>query len=206
METRVTDQPSPGRSGSATADALLDATERLLVAEGPSALSTRRIAEEAGQSHGLIRYHYGSVENLMIRCMERATRRILDRQNELYAGSEPFLGKWRTAMAYLEADLQTDPFPKLAVELMALAWNEPAYRDELRRMMEGFNDMLSYAVRGALTEYDAPDVDVDAVATLIRTFQLGMMVERLAGVDTGHGTLLKAIDDWLRRLTPRPAE
>jgi TetR/AcrR family transcriptional regulator len=201
----VTDQPAPGRHGSATADALLDATERLLVAEGPSALSTRRIAEEAGQSHGLIRYHYGSVENLMIRCMERATRRILDRQNELYAGSEPFLDKWRTAMAYLEADLQADPFPKLALELLALAWNEPAYRDELRRMMEAFNDMLSYAVRGALTEYDAPDVDVQALATLIRTFQLGMMVERLAGVDTGHGTLLKAIDDWLQRLAPRPA-
>jgi TetR/AcrR family transcriptional regulator len=201
----VTDQPAPGRHGSATADALLDATERLLVAEGPSALSTRRIAEEAGQSHGLIRYHYGSVENLMIRCMERATRRILDRQNELYAGSEPFLDKWRTAMAYLEADLQADPFPKLALELLALAWNEPAYRDELRRMMEAFNDMLSYAVRGALTEYDAPDVDVQALATLIRTFQLGVMVERLAGVDTGHGTLLKAIDDWLQRLAPRPA-
>lgn len=115
----------------------------------------------------------------------------------------PFVAKWRTAMGYLESDLRSGTFPKLAAELMALGWNEPAYRDSLRRMMEEFTEMLGDAVRSALAEYDVPEIDVQAVATLIRTFQVGMMAEQLAGVDTGHAVLLAAIDGWLQRLPRR---
>jgi AcrR family transcriptional regulator len=188
------------RNGNATAEALLDATERLLVTAGPSALSTRRIAEEAGQAHGLIRYHFGSLEDLTVRALERAAERILDRQRALYAGEGPFLGKWRTAMDHLDQDLSTEAFPKLAGELLAMSWNQPAYRDAVNRMLAGFTDMLETAVRAALTDYGIAGVDVEAAAALVRTFQLGMIAERLAGVDIGHGRLLAAIDGWLAGL------
>jgi AcrR family transcriptional regulator len=192
-----------GARSNPTAEALLDATERLLAAHGPSVLTTRRIAEEAGQAHGLIRYYFGSVEELMILATKRAAQRILTRQRALYAGEGSFVEKWRTAMAYLETDLRSETFPKLAAELLALGWNEPAYRTALREMMEGFTDMLSDAVRKALEEFDVGPVDVEAIATLIRTFQLGILVERLAGVDTGHGALLQVIDEGLARLPRR---
>jgi AcrR family transcriptional regulator len=191
-----------------TADALIDATERLLGTSGAAALSTRRITEEAGQAHGLIRYHFGSLDRLMARTLERATDRILERQRALYESDQPFVDKWRTAMAYLEADLASDPFPKLAGELLALSWNQPAHRDALRRMMEGFTDMLRDAVRAGLGDYglEEDDVDINALATLIRTFQLGMLAERLAGIDIGHAALLSAIEDWLERLPRRPRD
>ena len=188
------------RNGNATAEALLDATERLLVTAGPSALSTRRITEEAGQAHGLIRYHYGSLEELTVRAVERAAERILDRQRALYAGEGAFVDKWRTAMDYLDHDLSTGTFPKLAGEMLALSWNQPAYRDAVHRLLAGFTDMLATAVRTALADHGLAGVDVEAAATLVRTFQLGMMAERLAGVDIGHGRLLAAIDSWLAGL------
>jgi AcrR family transcriptional regulator len=183
-----------------TRDALLDAAERLLVAEGPAALTTRRIAEEAGQSHGLIRYHFGSLEQLLVHTLERATDGILERQRQLYAGDEPFLDKWRTAMTYLETDVESGGFPKLAGEMMALSYNEPAYRPAVQRAMDGFTEMLMEAVRTALDDYDLDGVDVEAMATLIRTFQLGMLADRLAGIDTGHAVLLDSIDRWLSSL------
>ena len=186
-----------------TADALLDATERLLVAEGPTALTTRRIAEEAGQSHGLIRYHFGSLEQLVVQTVERASANILDRQRQLYSGDEPFIEKWRTAMGYLEADVASGTFPKLAGELLALSWNEPAYRPAIHALIDGFSDMLSDAVRSALSEYELDGVDVEALATLIRSFQLGMLADRLAGVTTGHDHLLATIDRWLESLPRR---
>jgi hypothetical protein len=139
----------------------------------------------------------------MILATKRAAQRILTRQRALYAGEGSFVEKWRTAMAYLETDLRSETFPKLAAELLALGWNEPAYRTALREMMEGFTDMLSDAVRKALEEFDVGPVDVEAIATLIRTFQLGILVERLAGVDTGHGALLQVIDEGLARLPRR---
>lgn len=188
---------------SKTATALLDAAERLLGVHGSSALSTRRIAEEAGQAHGLIRYYFGSLEALVIRTVERAAERILARQRALYASDQPFLEKWRTAMAHLETDLSADPFPKLAVELVALSWNQPVYRDAVSRLMQGFTDMLSEAVRAALDDYDVAPVDVEALATLIRTFQLGMLAERIAGFDLGHRALLQSIDALLAHLPRR---
>jgi AcrR family transcriptional regulator len=187
-----------------TPDALLDAAERLLVAEGPTALTTRRIAEEADQSHGLIRYHFGSLEHLLVRTLERASARIIERQRQLYAGDEPFIDKWRTAMGYLDSDLESG-FPKLAGELLALSYNDPAYRPAVRAMMDAFTEMLTDAVGAAVDEYDVADVDVEALATLIRTFQLGMLADRLAGIDTGHAVLLEAIDRWLESLPRRSA-
>lgn len=173
----------------------MDATERLLVAVGHAGISTRRIAEEAGQQHGLVRYHFGSLEALMLRTLERATDRIIERQRALYGGERPFVEKWRTAMAYLDVDLGAG-FPKLAGELFAKAWNEPLYREGPRRAMREFTEVLCDAVKAAADEYDVAvdDEEVLALATLVRTFQLGMLVERLADIDIGHRELLALID------------
>lgn len=179
----------------ATAVALMDATERLLIEGGHGAITTRRVADEAGQTHGLIRYHFGSLGGLMTATVQRAAGRILDRQRALYERDVPFAEKWRTAMGYLESDLTEDGFPKLALELISLGWNDATLRADIARMLEEFHEMLSDAVRSALDEYEIGDADdVEAVATLIRTFQMGIMVERLAGIDVGHEALLKAID------------
>jgi AcrR family transcriptional regulator len=177
-----------------TADALLDAAERLLITAGQTGVSTRRVAEEAGQPHGLIRYHFGSLEALMLQVLERASSRILERQRALYGGDRSFLDKWRQAMGYIETDL-VDGFPKITAELFAKAWNEPAYRDGLRQTMAEFTDMLVDAVAGAAEEYGLglSGDDVLALATLIRTFQIGVLVERLADIDIGHAELTTAI-------------
>lgn len=178
-----------------TAVALMDATERLLIEGGHAAVTTRRVAEEAGQTHGLIRYHFGSLGELMTATVQRAAGRILDRQRALYERDVPFADKWRTAMSYLESDLTEDGFPKLAMELISLGWNDETLRRELVRMIEEFHEMLSDAVRSALEEYGVGEAgDVEPLAALIRTFQIGIMVERLAGIDVGHEALLKAID------------
>jgi hypothetical protein len=38
-----------------------------------------------------------------------------------------------------------------------------------------------------------------AMVSLVMTFNLGMIVERLGGIDAGHGELLEWIDQWLSR-------
>ena len=83
---------------SAAEEALLDAAERLLVDVGHAGITTRRLAEEAAVNHGLVHYYFGSVENLLVRALERFTERMIERQRELYASDQPFVEKWRTAM------------------------------------------------------------------------------------------------------------
>src|ERR671925_1472124 len=117
------------RPGYETEQALLDAAERLLVDVGAVGITTRRVAEEAGANHGLVHYYFGSVEQLLVRVLERFTERLVARQRELYASDEPFVEKWRTAMRYLVSEDQT--YQKIWLELQALAWNNAALQSRL---------------------------------------------------------------------------
>ena len=38
---------------------------------------------------------------------------------------------------------------------------------------------------------------LDALVSLVMTFNIGIIVERLGGIETGHDTLLEWIDEWL---------
>ena len=41
------------------------------------------------------------------------------------------------------------------------------------------------------------DMPLEALVSLVMTFNIGIIVERLGGVETGHGELLEWIDGWL---------
>ena len=67
-------------------------------------------------------------------------------------------------------------------------------------MVSGFDEVLGAAVEAASAEYGLTDVDVAALTTLLRTFQLGILVDRLSGVDAGHAHLNEVIGTWLMQL------
>jgi AcrR family transcriptional regulator len=181
------------RPGFETEQALLDAAERLLVDVGAAGITTRRVAEEAGANHGLVHYYFGSVEQLLVRVLERFTERLIERQRQMYAEEAPFLEKWRTAMAYLEGDL---PYQKLWFELQALAWNRPELHARLARVHAEWRAVLSEAF-APVREQLGLELPLEALVTLVYTFNEGIMLERLSGIETGHRELLDWIDGWL---------
>lgn len=183
------------RPGHGTEQALLDAAERLLVAAGADGITTRRVAEEAGANPGLVHYYFGSVEQLLVRVLERFTDRLIERQRELYAADIPFREKWRTAMVYLEEDR---PYQKIWFELQALSWNRPELRARVVRVHTEWRAVLSEAFAGAREELGL-DVPLEALVSLVYTFNEGMMLDRLSGLETEHRELLEWIDAWLER-------
>jgi AcrR family transcriptional regulator len=183
------------RPGHGTEQALLDAAERLLVAAGADGITTRRVAEEAGANPGLVHYYFGSVEQLLVRVLERFTERLIERQRELYAADIPFREKWRTAMVYLAEDR---PYQKIWFELQALSWNRPELRERVVRVHTEWRAVLSEAFAGAREELGL-DVPLEALVSLVYTFNEGMMLDRLSGLETEHRELLEWIDAWLER-------
>ena len=183
------------RPGYETEQALLDAAERLLVEVGAAGITTRRVAEEAGANHGLVHYYFGSVEQLLVRVLERFTERLIERQRELYAADIPFREKWRTAMVYLAEDR---PYQKIWFELQALSWNRPELRERVVRVHTEWRAVLSEAFAGAREELGL-DVPLEALVSLVYTFNEGMMLDRLSGLETEHRELLEWIDAWLER-------
>ena len=178
----------------AAEDALLDAAERLLVEVGYAGITTRKLAEAAGVNHGLVHYYFGSNENLLVRALERFTERLIVRQREMYATDVPFIEKWRTAMRYLIGEDVT--YEKIWLELQALAWNNAAIRARLERVNAEWRAVLAEAFEEPHRELGI-QIPLDALVSLVITFNIGIMVERLGGIETGHADLLDWIDGWL---------
>jgi len=179
---------------SAAEEALLDAAERLLVEVGHAGITTRRLAEEAGVNHGLVHYYFGSIEILLVRALERFTERLIDRQRELYAADRPFIEKWRTAMRYLLSEDVT--YEKVWLELQALAWNHPELRGRLAHVNAEWRAVLTEAFEQPHGELGI-EMPLDALVSLVMTFNVGIIVERLGGIETGHRELLEWIDAFL---------
>jgi AcrR family transcriptional regulator len=59
-------------------EALLDATERVIARKGFSGLTYRSVAAEAGVTHGLVTYHFGTLDALISETMLRAVRQAVD--------------------------------------------------------------------------------------------------------------------------------
>ena len=188
----------------ANVEAFLDAAEQLLVREGAAGISTRQLAREAGQNHGLVHYYFGSVDELLLQTLERFTARILERQRAMYETDEPFIEKWRTAMNFIDEDLASG-YPKIWAELQALAWNKPELRERVQGVADSWRTVLRDALAQAMEEYDleGSPFSAESWAALVAQFNQGLLFERLLGFDRGHEALLKSIDVWLSSLEKR---
>lgn len=177
-------------------EALLDAAEQLLVDVGYAHITTRRLAEEAGVNHGLVHYYFGSNENLLAQALERFTKRLIARQQEMYAAPTPFVDKWRAAMHFLVHEDLT--YEKIWLELQALAWNEPGLRERLVQVNSEWRAVLMEAFEEPRRELGI-EMPLDALVSLVMTFNLGVIVERLGGIEAGHDAFIQWIDQWISR-------
>jgi AcrR family transcriptional regulator len=191
-------QPGPTSGGRREpVDALLDAAERLLIEQGYAAVTTRRLAEQAGLNPGLVHYYFGSMEEVMVQVLERFTARLIARQRAMYSSGRPFLEKWRAAWSFQEEDLASG-YSKIWLELQALAWNRPELRARVQRVNAEWRAVLTDAFTAPHREYGMDALSVEAVVSLVMTMGQGYALERLSDIHAGHATLLSEIDAWMR--------
>jgi TetR/AcrR family transcriptional regulator len=182
-------------------EGFLDAAERLLIEVGYAGITTRRLASEAGFNQGLVHYYFGSLDEVLLQALERFTGRLIERQRAMYEADVPFIERWRTAMHYLEEDLAAG-YPKIWLELQALGWNRPEIRERIVRVNAEWREVLMEAFGKAANEYglEPQEFPLDALVSLVMTFNQGIELERLSGVSEGHEELLAWIERWLESL------
>ena len=189
----MTEAPATARQNAE--EAFLDAAERLLVEIGYAAITTRRLAREAGANQGLVHYYFGSMDNLLVRVLERFTERLIVRQRAMYAADLPFIEKWRQAMRYLDEDYASG-YQKVWYELQAMAWNTPELRERIAHVTVEWREVLEEAFEQGRREHGI-EMPIGALAVLVAAFNQGLILERLSGIDSGHRELLDWIDAWL---------
>jgi hypothetical protein len=87
-------------------------------------------------------------------------------------------------------------YEKVWLELQALGWNNPDVRERLARVNAEWRAVLTEAFEEPHSELGI-EMPLEALVSLVITFNVGMIVERLGGVETGHAELLEWIDQWL---------
>ena len=96
-------------------------------------------------------------------------------------------------MRYLDADR---PYQKVWYELQALAWNRPELRERVAHVNAEWRAVLSEALAEPRERYGI-EMPLQALVSLVMTFNEGIIFERLSGIETGQAELLQWIDEWL---------
>jgi hypothetical protein len=144
------------------------------------------------------------MEEVLLQVFERFSARLLDRQQAMYAADVPFIEKWRTAMRFIDVDLAAG-YPKVWFELRSLAWHKPVLEERLQAVQAAWWQLLKDAFGAAMDGYglDRDRYPLDAMVALVVTFNEGLMLDRLSGVESGHRDLLDMIERWLEELEER---
>ena len=177
-------EPATKTTARSTAEeSLLDAAERLLVDVGYARITTRRLAEEAGVNHGLVHYYFGSNESLLVRALERFTERMIERQRELYAADVP---SWRSgAPRCASSSPRTGRTRRCGSSCRRWPGTTQGCASGSRASTRSGATVLTDAFREPHRGLGI-EMPLEALVSLVITFNVGIMVERLGGIDAGH--------------------
>jgi AcrR family transcriptional regulator len=122
---------------------LLEAAKSVLRQSGYSGFSTRDVAARAGVPLSQIHYHFGSKQGLVLALFEHLNAQLLDRQNTMFGDPTLTLSeRWDRACDYLEEDIASG-YVRVAQELIAAGWTDPAIAAAVRAAIMGGVDLLT---------------------------------------------------------------
>lgn len=176
---------------------LCDAVERIVLTEGSAAVTSRRVAAEAGLKPQLVHYYFASMDDLLVATFERMSEEGLAHQADARGRRFPVRAMWAT--------LSDRRGTSLLVEFVALAAHRPALREAITAQALRFRRMLVEAIAGAgaargraVTGADDPE----ALAVFLTAAAEIMAMERSLGLTMGHDAVRASIETLLDDLEP----
>ena len=178
-----------GPQDSATSNALLDATERVLRNEGYGAATSRRIAAEAGLKQQLVYYYFRTMDELLLATFQRRTERALAKLAEDIASERPIQSLWK--------NLTSTGDGKLTFEFVALANHHDGIREEVARYITESRRLEAEAIGRQLDAkgISSGPASAKAVAFVMYCVSLVLRREAATGITEGHEDVL-AFMDW----------
>jgi AcrR family transcriptional regulator len=193
-----------GTESSETRALLLDVTERLMRDDGYAAVTSRRVAKEAGVTPALIHYYFPTLDDLFLALFRRGAERNLERQARALESPQPLRALWEFSIEPAGTALLT--------EFMALANHRKSIRAEIAEYAERFRRQQADLLASRLRDYglDAEEVPPPAVLVLMSTVSRGIVLEDTLGITTGHAETFALVEQLLQRfegpaMRPEPA-
>jgi TetR/AcrR family transcriptional regulator of autoinduction and epiphytic fitness len=177
-----------------TREAILDATEAIMVEEGYSAVTSRRVAERAGLKSQLVHYYFATMDDLFVAVYERSEKEFLQRHLRAVSSDNPLRALW---------DLCLHPQrTRLAQEFIALSNRRKSMLKISARVMEQIHSINVVFIAKYLAEcgLDPDEYPPIVISHIINGLSRSMVNEEAAGVTRGHAEILDFAARFLDRL------
>lgn len=179
---RTTDRASRSSNEGARGK-LIEATARIMRAEGYAAATSRRVAAEAGVKQALVYYYFPTMDDLFVAVLRAGADVALARMRALLAEDDPLQALW-----LMNSDMA---FTTLNAEFMALANHRKIIGVELKAYAERVRDIETAAVTMVLRAngLDLEQYPPVAISMLIAQTARSLCNEAAVGVTQGHDEL-----------------
>ncbi|HWD81666.1 MAG TPA: TetR/AcrR family transcriptional regulator [Kribbella sp.] len=146
---------------------LFDAAERVLLRDGPEALTSRAVTTEAGCAKGLLHKHFTDFDGFLAELVLDRIRRLRDQGEELLeaAGQGSVVGNLTTML--------TDLFGSVAVAIVSLTISRDGLRARLREAVPTGVPILSEAGQ-VIRDYLAAEQTYGRISRDTNTDVLGL--------------------------------
>jgi AcrR family transcriptional regulator len=176
---------------------ILDTVEKLMLDEGYAAVSTRRVAAEAGLKAPLVHYYFATTDDLFLAVFRRAVEREWEKLDEALASPEPLQALWTT--------YRNQSHMALGIEFMALANHRKAIKKEIAQNTERARQRRAEEL-SRLIEMKAVKPDnssTTGLAVLMIGVARTLIMENGLGISLGHAEANAFVEWWLEHLKKR---
>ncbi len=188
---------SPRRIGaetSVTRVQMLDAAEALMREEGYAAVSTRRVATQAGLKPSLVHYYFPTTDDLLIALFRRGADQSDAMLDAALATTDPLRALW---------DFFADTSrTALTLEFMALAHHRKALRtfmvEHSEQMRERQAEVIARIMRNQLPGLDG--LSAEAMSLIMAGIGRVLIMEGSLGVTAGHDEARAWVEARLERI------
>jgi AcrR family transcriptional regulator len=180
-------------------DAILDATEALMVEEGYAAVTSRRVAEKAGLKSKLVHYYFATMDELFVALYERTEKQYLQRHLQAANAANPLRAIWELSI-HPQRTL-------LSQELIDLSNHRPAIRRITTRVTEQVHAINTAAIARYLRELGAntDEYPPAVISKMIVSLSRLLVREVSLGIEPGHVEIHAFVDQWFSRLEQQKA-
>lgn len=168
------------REPETTRGMILDMTEKLMVAEGYAAVTTRRIAQELGLNSATIHYYYATTDDLFIALHRRMTDAQIAGLEAVFASEDPLRAFWDFQSNWAQT--------ALGVEFVALANHRKTIRDVIAGAADAARDRQSDCLEKAFGSLSVDPAILPPIALATILVGVGRLLanEERVGITRGH--------------------
>jgi AcrR family transcriptional regulator len=182
-----------GAKDSTTRSLLVEAAERLMLRDGYAAVTSRRVAAEAGVKPQLVHYYFRTMDDLFL----EVYRRRADHGIAQFATAMEVHRSLRTVWQF-GSDQRGAVFN---IEFVALANHRKEIREEIAHYANRFRQMQLEAITAILDEQGVPPDTCPPIVVLLAMTGITqvMALETSLGMTTGHLEMNEFVDRLLTR-------